>query len=55
VLFFEIFQADLKMKFSGAGDDVFSCIGEGDEDCRIGFGETFETFDESGKWEGRQC
>lgn len=48
MLFFEILQADLEMKLTGTGHDVLSRVGEGDENCWICFGETFETFDKSG-------
>jgi hypothetical protein len=46
VVFFQIFQADFQVQFTGTGDNLFSGVGEGDLDHWIGFGESFETFDE---------
>jgi len=46
VVFFQIFQADFQVKFTGTSDNLFSGVGKGDLDHRVGFGESFETFDQ---------
>ena len=46
VVFFQIFQADFQVQFTGTSNNLFSGVGEGNLDHWIGFGESFETFDE---------
>lgn len=45
----EIVQANLKMKFTGTGDDVLTRLVVEGKDAGIGLGETLETFDKLGK------
>ncbi|KAK1256398.1 hypothetical protein MKX07_008657 [Trichoderma sp. CBMAI-0711] len=49
VVVLEVVQANLEMQLTGTGNDVLTGLGGGDEDARVGLGQTLETLDQLGQ------